>query len=30
VSPRPTERFAPKDPRRMFAEIEACGIEVRE
>lgn len=30
VSPRPTERFAPKDPRHMFTEIEACGIEVRE
>ena len=30
VSPRPTERFAPKDPRHMIAENEACGMEERE
>ena len=30
VTPRPAERFCPQDPRRMFAEIEACDIEVRE
>jgi hypothetical protein len=25
-----TDRFEPRDPRRMFAEIEAYGLEVRE
>jgi len=27
---REGDRFAPRDPRRMFAEIEAYGMEVRE
>ncbi len=30
ATPCATDRFEPRDPRRMFAEIEAYGIEVRE